>query len=101
MTMNERNENLENNPFTETVYDERPVDDKGRPVNFKIRFATPTGRFARMVKRALTVHHTGVCPNCGGRLRFRKDIPTGKGKYEHNKWVCQKCNSIYAKEGVK
>ena len=77
------------------------LDNSGKKVRPMVVFRKTSGRFKRMLQRAQTVHKDGACPNCGGRLRFRKDIPTGKGKYEHNKWVCQNCNSIYAKEGVK
>ena len=76
-------------------------DDSGKRVKPMIVFRATSGRFKRMLQRAQTVHKEGVCPNCGGRLRWRKDIYKGKGEYEHNKWVCSKCNNIYAKEANK
>jgi len=91
-------QNNEVNPFEEKVYDQRPQDVNGRPVKHMVVFRAASGRFKRMLKRNQTIHTEYICDKCGGRVRFKKDIPVGNGKYEHNKWVCLGCGTMYHKE---
>ena len=64
-------------------------------------FPAVSGRFARKLRRAQTVHLDGVCPVCGGRARWQKDIPLVNGKYDHEKWVCKKCHSKFDRKDLK
>ena len=67
----------------------------------KERFPSLSGRSARKLKRAQTVHLDGMCPACGGRARFQKDIPVTREQTLHNKWVCKSCGKIWNREEFK
>ena len=86
----------------EEVLNSGTLEDGKQVVPFRReRFANLSGRSARKLKRANTVHLDGMCPSCGGRARWQKDIPVTKDKTEHNKWVCKNCRKIWKKEDFK
>lgn len=64
-------------------------------------FPNLSGRSARKLKRANTVHLDGMCPACGGRARFCRDIPIASDKVVHNRWRCNNCGKIWNREEFK
>lgn len=79
---------------------EDSVESKIVPMRREM-FPALSGRSARKLRRANTVHLDGLCPNCGERARWQKDIPLVNGKWDHNKWVCKYCNSKFDRKDFK